>query len=324
MKFDVYCIGNPLVDVVVKISHEEVGELKLKKGAMRLISVSDLNKINKKIKDKDKTTGPAGSCANTAMFLANLGCKAVFAGKIGNDANGFNYEEEIISAGVTSDLVKEEGVTGTCISYVTPDFERSMITCLAISKKFNVKDINKKNIINSKFLHIEGYQLDVPSQKKAIMHAMSIAKENGVKVSFDLADPLAVERHKSVLPKIIEMSDIIFANEDEVKAFTGLNPEKGAEMINSEIVVIKKGVKGSLIKNRNKIIKIKSYNANAVDTTGAGDIYAAGFFYGLSKGHDIETAGKMGSYAAAKIVEQMGARFKYDMKQRISWIINHL
>jgi sugar/nucleoside kinase (ribokinase family) len=324
MKFDVYSIGNPLIDIVVRVSDKDIKDLKLRKGAMRLINVRELKRINDLIKDKDKTTGPAGSCANTAMFLANLGCKAVFAGKIGNDENGLNYEREILLSGVASDLVKDKGVTGSCINFVTPDFERTMTTCLGISSKFGFKDVNEKNISKSKFLHIEGYQLDVPRQKKAILHAINIAKGNGVKVSFDLADPLAVERHKNYLPRIIGSSDIIFANDAEARALTNSKPEKAIKLIDSETVIVKLGTKGSIIKNKDKIIKIKSYKANTMDTTGAGDIYAAGFLYGLSKGHDLELCGKIGSYSAAKIVEQMGARFKYDMKPRLSWITKHL
>lgn len=324
MKFDVYGIGNPLVDIVIKVNDKDIKNLKLKKGAMKLINVKNLNKINKIIKDKDKTIGPAGSCANTMMSLANLGCRAVLAGKIGSDENAFNYEKEIMDYGVTSNLVKHKGVTGSCISFVTPDFERTMMTCLGVSSKFGVKDINKNNIINSKFLHIEGYQLDNPSQKKAILYAIKIAKDNDVKVSFDLADPLLVERHKTYLPKIIQKSDIVFANEQEAKMLTNSKPKQAINMIDSEIAIIKMGIKGSIIKNKNNVIKINSYKANTIDTTGAGDVYAAGILYGLSKGHDLELCGKIGSYAAAKIVEQLGTRFSYDMKQRLSWLIKHL
>ena len=324
MKFDVYGIGNPLMDFVVRVSDKDIRDLKLKKGAMHLIGVKDFNRIYNIIKDKDRNIGPAGSCANTAMALANLGCKAAFAGKIGNDSNGFDYEKELVDYGVIPDLVKEKGVTGSCISLVTPDLERTMATCLGISSRFCVNDVNKNNIINSTFLHIEGYQLDTPCQKKAVLHAMKIARDNNVRVSFDLADYMFVKRHKSVLPDFIGMSDIIFANEEEAKALTGSKPDKAIGMIGSETVVIKLGVKGSIIKNKDKIIKIRSYKANAVDTTGAGDVYAAGFLYGLSKGYTPETSGKLGSYASAKIVEQMGARFRYDLRHKVSWIINHL
>jgi sugar/nucleoside kinase (ribokinase family) len=184
-------------------------------------------------------------------------------------------------------------------------------------------NLQKENVFfddlkNSRILHIEGYQLEDKNLREVSLQAMGFAKGHDVKISIDLADPGVVSRNKEELRRIVEKyADIVFANEDEAKAFTGKDGADALAEIGgmSGIAAVKIGKNGSLVKKGNDVYRIEGVKANAVDTTGAGDMYAAGFLYGLSKGYDIKVCGSLGSYFAAKVVEQIGARLdKIDVK----------
>jgi len=172
-------------------------------------------------------------------------------------------------------------------------------------------EINEADIIEAKFLHLTGYVLDGEQTRKAALQALDIAKNNNVKVCLDLADTNVVKRKREILESIIkEYVDILIANENEARAFTGEEPEKAIDKLSkiTDIAIIKIGEKGSLIKSKGKLIRIAGFKVNAIDTTGAGDIYTAGFLYGLLNNLDLETSGKIASFIASKVVQVRGAR----------------
>ena len=325
MKFDVMGIGNPLMDMLIKVDHDILAELNLKNGSMHLVSSEDVDKIHSKINAEKFKLSPGGSVANTMAGIALLGGKVLFCGKVGNDEHGSLYEDHMRNSGVNTKLVKTPGFTGKAITFITPDSERTFATHLGVACDLKKHEVMEEDIVNSKFLHVTGYQLENPIMRETTLNAMDIAKNNGVKISIDLADPNLIERNLSDLTDIAKRyADILLMNEEEAKAFTGEEAERALEKSSelADIAIVKLGEKGSLIRQANNIVRINSHKANAVDTTGAGDMYAAGFLYALSQGKSLKIAGNTGSYVSAKVVEQVGARLDKISKEDVEKIEN--
>ncbi len=228
-----------------------------------------------------------------------LGHRVVYFGKVGKDDHGNKYHEKLMEDGVISKVIKVDGMTGRAITFVTPDSERTFAVHLGVATLMQDNEINEADIIEARFLHLTGYVLDGEASKKAALLALNIAKNNNVKICLDLADVNIIKRNKELLKSIIEeYVDVLIANENEAKAFTGQEPEKAINILSkiTDIAIIKIGEKGSLIKNKDKLIKIPGFKVKAVDTTGAGDTYTAGFLYGLLNDLDLETSGKIASF----------------------------
>ena len=319
MKFDVYCLGHAIMDVLVDISEDELLNFDFEKGTMALIKEYQLMPILEKLNHLPKNNQPAGSAANTAMAVASLGGKSVFTGVVGNDEHGREYARLLAQRGVHTRIVAESATTGRCICLITPDSQRTMATFLGASQAVRKEHVDEQLLKESRFLHIEGFQWNLPEQKEATLHAIRLAKKHGVKVSFDLADPLLVAEHREEFKRLIsEHVDIAFANEDEAFALTELPVEKGLKKMGelAEIAAVKLAANGSLIRQNGKTHVINGFKAKAVDSTGAGDVYAAGVLYGLSKGLGIEKAGKLGSFLGARIVEQYGSSFRQPVREK--------
>ena len=313
MPHDVVSIGNPLMDILIDVEEEFLKELKLVKGNMHLLDEKQIKELEKKLEKTQKKFAPGGSEANTLSALAMLGQRVVYFGKVGKDEHGKNYHEKLMGDGVISKVVRVDGMTGRAVTFITPDSERTFATHLGVATLLEDNEINEADIVEAKFLHLTGYVLDGETTRKAAFRALDIAKNNNVKVCLDLADVNMVKRNKELLKDVIEeYADIIIANENEAKAFTGKEPEEAVDILSktSEIAIVKLGKQGSLIKQGNKLIKIPGFKANAIDTTGAGDIYTAGFLYGLLNDLDMETSGKIASFIASKVVEIKGARLE--------------
>jgi len=311
MKHDVFGIGNALVDVLMHVEHSMIEELGLAKGTLHLLDEQKLIDFEEKVLHLEKKTVAGGSAANTLVGVALLGGSVFFFGKIGDDEHGSFYEEALLKHGVKSGLIKANGATGRAITLITPDFERTFLVHLGTAAKLAKHELLEKDIKDSKFLHIEAYQLEDTQLRETSLEAMRIAKENGVRVSLDLGDPGLVKRNKEDLRSIAsDYVDILFANEAEARAFTGKKPKDAlGEMSGmADIAIVKLGSKGSIIKQGGKVYKIAGVKANANDTTGAGDIYASGILYGLAHGYCLEASGNLASMLGAKVVEQTGAR----------------
>jgi len=311
-KFDVIGIGSPLLDFIFEVDDNILAEMNLKKGEMHLIDEKKSKEILKRLEKHEVKTAPGGSAANTLAGVSILGGSAVFLGKIGKDEHGDFYELKTNDHGVYSRLTKHELVaTGHTITFITPDSERSFATHLGAALHFRKEDIIEEDIKNSKILHIEGYQLEDPELKEASLHAMKIAKNNGVKISIDLADPALIRRNLNQLKEIVKnYADIIFVNEKEAEAFTGKKEEEALHEICDmcEIAIVKLGEKGSLIKANGRVYKIPIHKVNVVNTTGAGDAYAAGILYSIANNIDIKRAGMIAAYISAEVVANTGAR----------------
>ncbi|MBL7054473.1 adenosine kinase [Candidatus Woesearchaeota archaeon] len=324
MKYDVFGIGNAIMDFLIQVHPDELIELDLKKGQFHLIDEEHSKKILEKVKNSEMKIVPGGSSANTLYGISLIGGSVVFCGKVGKDKHGDIYEQKLIGANAKSNIKRiDSHKTGHAITFITPDSERTFAVHLGAAIKLEKEDIFFDDLKNSKILHIEGYQLEDPSLRSVSLHAMDFAKKNNVKISIDLADSGIVGRNKEDIKKIVkEFADIIFANEDEAKSFVNKKPDEALHEISEmcDIAVIKLGEKGSLVKRGNEIHKINPYKSKAKDTTGAGDMYAAGFLHGLANNYDLEKCGNIGSYLAAKVVEQIGARLDKIDKEAIDKI----
>ena len=325
MTHDVVSLGNPLMDILIDVEEGFLKELNLVKGNMHLLDEEQIKEIENKLNQTKIKLAPGGSEANTLSALSMLGHKVVYFGKVGQDDYGETYHKKLLEDGVLSKVIKVNGMTGKAITLITPDSERTFATHLGVSILFEDSEINEGDIIEAKYLHITAYILNGEPTRTAAMKAMEIAKNNNVKICLDLADPNMVKANKELLKTVIEeYANIVIANENEAKEFTGQEPEEAINTLaeKAEITIIKLGKEGSIIKNNNKIIKIPGFKVNAIDTTGAGDIYTAGFLYGLLNDLSLEISGKIASFIASKVVEVKGARLNKMPVEEINKIKN--
>ncbi len=312
-KLQVYGIGNVLIDIVSHATDDDLKALKLDKGIMKLVEGEERDRIVAFTSSHKSEYHCGGSAPNTIITLAQLGIKAALSGKIGNDDFGDRYEKQLRDHGVVSYLTRADGNTGSSIILVSPDSERTMNTSLENNRKYSVEDIQEDAIREAEYLYFTGYMWDTDSQKKALLKAISIAEEAGTKIVFDAADPFAVQRSGGEFCRLIERHfDIVLANAEEARLMFGSSDlsccsEQLADIC--DIAVVKNGSAGSVVRRGSEEYRIPVYRAEAVDTTGAGDIYAAGFLYGLCKGKSLEESGNIASRLAAGIVGQIGAQF---------------
>lgn len=325
MKYDVFGIGSALMDFLIEVENNELLELNLNKGQFHLIDEERSKSLLKKIEKYKVKTAPGGSSANTLYGASLLGSKVIFCGKVGKDPHGDIYEEKMSDGGVKPTLARSERITGHAITFITPDSERTFAVHLGAALNLKKEDIFFEDLKDSKILHIEGYQLEDKELREVSLHAIQFAKKNNIIISIDLGDPGIVSRNRSDIKEIVEKyADIVFANEDEAKALTNLEPLEALNEIAkvTDIAIVKIGKSGSYIKKQDMIYEIPVYPAKAVDTTGAGDMFAAGVLYGLSKDHNLKICGHIGSYFASKVVEKIGARLDNIDPEQISKLIN--
>ncbi len=322
MKYDVLGLGNPLIDIFFNVDDSVIQELNLEKGSMNLIDLSRQDEIINKTSHLKKNTVLGGSCANTMAMISQLGGKSAYGGKTGKDELGEDYESQLTKLGVDSYLIKQDKPTGNSMILVTPDAERTMNTHLGMCVNFSESDVSLKAIENTKYLYVEGYLWDTPTQKKAVMAAFNHAKKVGTKISLSLSDSFCVERHEEDFQHLLDnYVDLVFCNEAEAGFMSKQDtPEKQLEILSKSVnhIVLTLGIKGSKILCNNKITDIKAFDAAAVDTTGAGDAFAAGYLYGITQDYTVKRAGMLASFCAATIVSQLGPRYNGDFRSIVS------
>jgi len=305
-------MGNALVDVLTILDSDELlHQLELPKGSMQLIDRSMMNKISDRTEIYTKNMVAGGSASNTINAIARLGIKAGFVGKIGSDEIGTFYRTDARNNGVDPLLFSSTDDSGRSMVLISKDGERTMCTFLGASAEMVADDLYDNLFDGYRIFHIEGYLVQ---NYDLIRKAITLAKSAGLTVSLDLASFNVVEENIDFLRDIIPGNvDIIFANEEEAKALTGKDPEAALDELAElcSVAIVKIGKEGSLIKHRNDVIKVDGCEANCVDTTGAGDIYAAGFLYGFANDLPLEMSGKIGSFLAAKVVEEIGPKIPH-------------
>ena len=307
-------IGNAIVDVICKVEDSFITQNSLTKSTMKLFF--DENEFRKLLTNlKIEKTISGGSVANSIVGISQLGDKAGFIGKISDDEFGIKYEDGLKKENVEFFYKKKKELlpTGSCLILVTPDHERTMCTFLGAGTLISPEDIHPEHITSHKIAYLEGYLWDNQNAKMAMKKMVDICKSDNQQIAFTLSDLFCVDRHRESFKELIENDiDILFANEDEIKAQCQTDSfDKAVDYAQSlnMIVAITRSENGSVVVNKNEVIEINPVQVDrVVDTTGAGDLYAAGFLFGVAKNKDLSTCGHYASIAAAEIISHYGAR----------------
>jgi sugar/nucleoside kinase (ribokinase family) len=306
-------IGNALVDVLIRLENDNLlSELKLQKGSMQLVDSDFKNKIFAKTSQLPKSQASGGSAANTVHGLASLGIQTAFIGTVGDDTLGKFFTNDLTSNNIKPLLKISNSETGVASTLISTDSERTFGTYLGAAVEVGAEDLNQKLLSGYDIFHLEGYLV---FNEALVEKALKTAKENNMLVSLDLASFNVVEAKLDFLRNMVKKYvDIVFANEEEAKAFTGKAPEAALDEISSmcKIAVVKVGKNGSLIKEGTNSVQVNAIPAKVIDTTGAGDLYAAGFLYGYSQGLSLEKCGKIGALLAGNVIEVIGAKISND------------
>ncbi len=302
-------IGNALVDIMTMIDDDKILEkFALPKGSMQLVDNIKSEMVKSETIHFNRNLTSGGSAANTIHGLAMLGVKTGFIGSIGNDELGDFFEKDMTFAGIRTMLSRRNSITGTAVALISRDSERTFATHLGAAIELEAMDLNPEYFNGYDVLYLEGYLI---INKTLVETACRIAGEKKMKIALDLASYNVVEAKLSDFKEIIEKYvDIVFANEEEARSFTGMDPGKALDFLSKfcEVAVIKVGSEGSWIKRGEEIIKIGTHQVDLKDTTGAGDLYASGFLYGYANGLDLGKCGLLGSLLAGKVIEIIGAR----------------
>jgi sugar/nucleoside kinase (ribokinase family) len=309
---DVVGVGNALVDV---LSHEEdalVTKLGLDRGVMTMVDYDAAERVYAAQGPTIEVSG--GSAANTIAGLASFGAGAGFIGKVGMDTFGDVFAHDLAALGVRFGAARAQiGPTGRCHVIVTPDADRTMCTFLGVAGDLERDDIDAALVAAGRITYLEGYLFDQPAAKDAFRAAAEIAHRAGQRVALTLSDPFCVNRHRDEFLQLVDHAvEILFANEEEICALYEVDDLEAAlphVRANTEVAALTRGKLGSVIVAGDEVHRIEaSPVTHLVDTTGAGDQYAAGFLYGLTHGHDFETCGRLGSLAAAEVISHLGPR----------------
>ncbi len=311
--FDLICVGNAIVDIVVNVEDSFLIKFDLIKGSMKLVSNQEFSDILMEIKDYQIVSG--GSAANTAVGFSSFGGKSAFIGKVGNDKFGNDFKNNIKKENVffnqklNSSSIKP---TSKSIILVSKDAERTMCTYLGASTNLSFYDIDLNIFKKSKIVYFEGYLFDMEESKKTITKICEISKSNNILRCLSLSDSFCIERHRKDFLKLIQNHiDIIFANEAELKALFNMNFKESIFALRKivEEGAVTLGSKGSIVFNKEKEIEINPVlKKKVVDTTGAGDLYASGYLFGKSKKFNLPDCGNLGAVSASEIISYKGAR----------------
>ena len=314
MQYDVYGVGNALVDIQSRVTDEFLEELGFAKGIMTLVEEDVQENVLTQLAGSSVNRCAGGSAANTIIGLADFGGKTAYAGKAGDDAIGDFFLEDMRKIGVRIEVPQARGRTGTCVVLITEDAQRTMLTNLGVSATLGPEDIDEAEIARAKYVYVEGYLFTGEQTKAAAIKAIDLAKENGVKVAFTVSDPFLIDLFRDEFIALIEGPvDLLFCNELEAKALTEKDdPIDCAPEIHNhaENVALTLGEAGSLLMHEGEAIPIEGVPVDAIDTTGAGDMFAGGLLFGITNGFSWHDAGHLASHAAARIVSQLGARME--------------
>ena len=312
MGYDVFGVGNAIMDMQVRCDDGFLGANGIDKGIMTLVDEARQQAILTALDGHAVNYCSGGSAANTIVGIADMGGSAAYACKTGLDGFGRRYLDEMEALGIAIEVAADKGQTGSCVVLITPDAQRSMLTHLGISSSLNADDIIESEIAKAKYLYVEGYLFAGDATRAAALKAIELAKANHVKVALTISDPFLIDLCRGDFMELIEGPvDLLFCNKEEARALTGLaDPIDCAHAIHRhcENVALTLGGDGSIIMHEGEVLPIEGVTVEAIDTTGAGDMYAAGVLYGITNGLTWKQAGHLGSHAAARIVAQLGAR----------------
>tara|TARA_B110000305_G_scaffold240322_1_gene310586 strand:+ start:1884 stop:2885 length:1002 start_codon:yes stop_codon:yes gene_type:complete len=326
-KYHVYGIGAALVDKEFEVEDSFFEHESIQKGIMTLVDGESQDTLLQRLMDKFglKKRAGGGSAGNSIYAISQFGGSTFFSCKVANDEFGDFFLEELGHLNIDTNLdnqTRDDGVTGKCLVMVSPDAERTMLSYLGISETLSKNEIDVEALKDSEYLYLEGYQVTSDSGREACIYARKIAKENGVKTAITLSDPAMVQFFRGGLQDMIgdDGVDLLFANDVEAREWAGKDTvEESLEELKkiSKQIVITRGSEGALLFDGEKNISIAPHSVKAVDSNGAGDMFAGAFLYAVSAGHDFETAGNLASLAAATTVSHFGPRLTGEQHQEI-------
>ena len=317
-------IGNALVDILARVDSDAIiDELHLTKGGIEFIDEKRLTKLKEMMSSMQAHKIPGGSAGNTIRALAILGSNVGFIGKIGDDEYGKFYKASCEKAGIEPTFITGDLPTGVAVTYITPDGERTFADYLGSAATLTSEDLTPEMLKDCSYLYIEGYLVQ---NHEMILKAAEMAKQQGLQICIDLASYNVVEADKGFFRMLLtKYVDIVFSNEEEAKAFTGEDPENALNDISQlcSVAIVKMGKKGSIIKKGTETIRVEAITVdNVIDTTGAGDYFAAGFLYGLTSGYSFAKCAQIGSLLASKVISVIGTELKEETWECIKSEIN--
>lgn len=321
-KYHVSTVCNALVDIIFEATDKDLHTLDLNKGKMHLVDKKQQETVLQYFNTQNQTVELGGSALNLIKAMAQLKKNTFFSGVVSDDAFGEKIKHKLAKLKIQNKLANAPTeATGSCVILVTPDGERTFNTYLGASRLYTEDFIPHDDIAQSQVFHFTGYQWDTDQQKEAILKTITLAKKNKCILSFDLADPFVVKSNKTEFIDLIKKyADIVFANRDEAKLLYDLNPKETAAKINEHgtTAIIKLDKDGALIKASNQeVIKVPSIKTNVVDTTGAGDMFAAGFLYGMTSDYSLKECGHVATQLASDVISRYGAFLSNDIITKI-------
>ena len=321
-RLDVVCVGNALVDVLSSAKDEDLVELDLIKGTMVLVDHERAAAIYDRMGATTEASG--GSAANTAAGVAALGGRAAFLGRVADDGLGVAFTHDIRSVGVAFDpaptpAVPGEVMSGHCLVLVTEDAERTMATHLGVASEFGAVDLHDGHLASTQVVYLEGYLWEQPPAKAAMREAIEVAHHNDASVALTVSDPFCVQHHRTEFLELLNGDlELLFANEEEIMMLFGAATFDAAIDAVTEtgvLAVVTRGVQGSVVVTASGTIEVPAASVDrVVDTTGAGDLFAAGFLYGITNGLLPEDAARLGGVCAAEVISHVGARPQGDLR----------
>ena len=322
VKFDILGIGNAMVDVVAQVDNTFLSRYDMMKGAMILVDAEQADAVYAAMPPGEESSG--GSAGNTCAVAAALGARVAYLGKVAMDQLGAVFRHDISAAGVHFPSAPLVGgaPTARCLVLVTPDGQRTMNTYLGACVSFGEDDVDEALVADSAITYLEGYLFDPPAAQAAFRRAAATAHAAGRQVALSLSDPFCVDRHRAAFRELVSNDvDILFANEAEITSLYEENTfEAAADAARREVAlaVLTRSEAGSVILRGAEMVEVPAEPTRVVDTTGAGDAYAAGFLAGLTAGKSLPVCGRMGAIAAAEVISHYGARPEADLKKLIA------
>jgi len=317
-RFDVYAVGNAIMDLQLECSEEELRSLELKKGGMQLLDAEKQHQLLEHFAGRNLHRASGGSAANSVIALAQLGAKPAYACLVADDEFGNHYLSEMADLGVSlHNPPHKNGTTGTCVILITPDAERTMNTHLGVSASFSAQEVSEEYVRDASWLFIEGYLFSSPEGQAAVKKAIAYAKDHGTKIAVTFSDGFIVDAFREPLEHAVQAADLIFANADEAKAFTGESEDKvcfDAFSSHAPYAVMTLRERGALIKSQEGEEFVPSFKVQAIDETGAGDMFAGAFLYGITNGMSMAQSARLACFLASRVVAQLGPRLSVELK----------
>jgi sugar/nucleoside kinase (ribokinase family) len=323
-KYDVYGLGNALVDMEFEINDQFLADNSIDKGVMTLVDENQQHELITQLDAFEGNKASGGSAANTLIAVSSMGGSAYYSCKVADDELGDFYLNDLRMADVDCNMNGKHkgGITGKCLVMITPDAERTMHTFLGVSSEMSPYELNEDAIKNSSYCYLEGYLTTSDTGKAANIEARKIAEANNIKIALTFSDPFVVEHFRDGFTETIgDGIDLLFCNEAEALSYTNKTSiEDAAEAIKtfSKTFAITLGAKGSVVYDGTDMIQIAANAVTAVDSNGAGDLFAGAFMHGLTHGKSYEEAGIIASKASSMIVSQFGPRLKLEQYRSLS------